>query len=77
MKTKNSDNKEIFQYLEKIDSSQNLNEFIANATEIENTLQIDIFTNIKIDNDMKDNQNNIVYFYPITLMILVQIVIII
>lgn len=64
--TKNSDNKEIFQYLEKIDSSQNLNEFIANATEIENTLQIDIFTNIKIDNDMKDNQNNIVYFYPIT-----------
>ena len=64
--TKNSDNKEIFQYLEKIDSSQNLNEFIANATEIENTLQIDIFTNIKIDNDMKDNKNNIVYFYPIT-----------
>ena len=53
-------------YLSKIDSSQNLKDFINKAIDIENTLNIDIFTNIKVDADFKDTSNNIIYFYPIT-----------
>jgi putative endopeptidase len=53
-------------YLEKIDSSSNIKEFITNSIFIEDTLNIDIFTNIKIDSDFKDNTQNIAYFYPIT-----------
>lgn len=53
-------------YLNQIDSSSNINNFIKNAISIENNLNIDIFSNIKIDADFKDTNNNIVYFYPIT-----------
>ena len=53
-------------YLNKIDSSNNIKEFINNAIYIENNLNIDIFTNIKVDSDFKDTTQNITYFYPIT-----------
>lgn len=53
-------------YLDKIDSSSNIQEFINNAIYIENNLNIDIFTNIKVDSDFKDTTQNIIYFYPIT-----------
>lgn len=66
-KTRNTANlSSLKPYLEKIDSSNNLNEFINTAISIENTLNIDIFTNVKVDSDFKDTTQNIVYFYPIT-----------
>ena len=54
-------------YINKIDNSTNIEEYINNAIEIENTLNIDIFTNIHIDNDYKDTSKNIIYLYPITM----------
>lgn len=62
----NDDISSLKPYLEKIDSSNNIKEFINNAIYIENNLNIDIFTNIKIDSDFKDTTQNIAYFYPIT-----------
>ena len=53
-------------YLDKIDTSSNIDEFIKNAIDIENDLSIDIFTNITIDADFKDTSKNIIYFSPIT-----------
>ena len=53
-------------YIDKIDNSKNLSEFINNAIYVENNLNIDIFTNIKISSDLKDTNKNIIYFYPIT-----------
>ncbi len=54
-------------YINKIDNSTNIEEYINNAIEIENTLNIDIFTNIHIDNDYKNTSKNIIYLYPITM----------
>ena len=53
-------------YINIIDSSKNINDFINNAIDIENELNIDIFTNINIDTDFKNTNNNIIYLYPIT-----------
>ena len=53
-------------YLNKIDSSDNIKEYINNDIEIENELNIDIFTNITIDKDFKDTSKNIIYLQPIT-----------
>lgn len=62
----NDDISSLKPYLDKIDSSSNIKEFINNAIYIENNLNIDIFTNIKVDSDFKDTTQNIAYFYPIT-----------
>ncbi|MEE3343119.1 MAG: M13 family metallopeptidase [Bacilli bacterium] len=53
-------------YLNKIDNSHNIKEYINNAIDIENDLNIDIFTNITIDKDFKDTSKNIIYLEPIT-----------
>lgn len=62
----NQDLSSLKPYLNKINSSTNISEFINNAIYIENKLNIDIFTNIRIDSDFKNTNQNIVYFYPIT-----------
>ena len=53
-------------YINLINSSKNINEFIDNAMVIENELFIDIFTLSTVNSDFKDSSKNIVYFYPIT-----------
>jgi len=53
-------------YINLIDSSKNIDEFINNAIRIENELYIDIFTLTTIAPDFKNTSKNIVYFYPIT-----------
>ena len=53
-------------YLDKIDTSSNIDEFIKNAIDIENDLSIDIFTNITIDADFENTSKNIIYFSPVT-----------
>ena len=53
-------------YINLINSSKNINEFIDNAIIIENELFIDIFTLSTVSTDFKDSTKNIVYFYPIT-----------
>lgn len=62
----NSNLSNLKSYLNQIDSQTNLKDFINTAIFLENTLNIDIFTNIKIDSDFKDTTQNIVYFYPVT-----------
>lgn len=54
-------------YLEKVNKASNINEFIKVAINVENELGIDIFTRVVVEADYKDNSQNIVYFYPITL----------
>lgn len=53
-------------YITKINSSNNIKEYINNAIDIENDLSIPIFTNIQITKDFKDSHKNIVYLIPIT-----------
>ena len=53
-------------YINLIDSSKNINEFINNAIIIENELYIDIFTLSTVAPDFKDTSKAIVYFYPIS-----------
>lgn len=53
-------------YINLIDSSKNINEFINNAVTIENELYIDIFTMATVSPDFKDTSKTIVYFYPIS-----------
>jgi len=53
-------------YIELIDNSSNIDEFINNAILIENELYIDIFTMATVAPDFKDTSKNIVYFYPVT-----------
>lgn len=53
-------------YINLIDSSKNINEFINNAVTIENELYIDIFTRATVSPDFKDTSKSIVYFYPIS-----------
>lgn len=54
-------------YIKLIDNSNNINEYINNAITIEKDLNIDIFTNIKVEKDYKNNEKNIIYLYPITM----------
>lgn len=54
-------------YLDKIDNSKNIKEYIENAIYIENNLSIDIFTNISVEKDLKDHTKNIIYLSPITM----------
>ena len=53
-------------YLNLIDSSQNINEFINNATIIENDLFIPVFTIMSVMSDFKDTSKNIIYLSPVT-----------
>ncbi|MBR3162282.1 MAG: M13 family metallopeptidase [Bacilli bacterium] len=53
-------------YLNRIDNITNIKEYIDIASDTENELNIDIFTNITIDKDFKDNNKNIIYLQPIT-----------
>jgi len=55
------------QYINKLNNSKNIKEFVNNAMEIEYDLDVDVFTNITIMSDMKDTSKNIVYFEPITM----------
>jgi len=63
---KNRSNDYIYQYMNLIDNSKDINEFIDNTIKVENELVIDIFTTISISKDLKNNNHNIVYFEPIT-----------
>lgn len=54
-------------YLERINKVSNIWDFINVVIEVENDLGVDIFTNIVVEADYKDNSQNIVYFYPVTL----------
>jgi len=56
----------LMKYINLIDSSKNINEFINNSILIENELCIDILTRTTVAPDFKDTSKNIVYFYPIT-----------
>lgn len=58
--------KDLEPYLNKIDSTTNIKEFIDIASDLENTLNIDIFTNISVSPDFKNTEENIVYLNPIT-----------
>ena len=53
-------------YLNLINSSSTIEEFMKNAMKIEIKLNIDIFTRITVLKDFKDNSKNIIYFYPIS-----------
>ena len=53
-------------YMNLIDSSNNINEFINNATIIENDLFIPIFTSMSVMSDFKDTSKNIIYLSPVT-----------
>lgn len=52
-------------YIDMINSSNNIKEFINNSIKIETELNIDIFTQATVSKDFKDNTKNIIYFYPI------------
>ena len=54
-------------YIRLIDNSNNINEYINNAIIIEKELNIDVFTNIKVEKDYKNNERSIIYLYPITM----------
>lgn len=58
--------KDLEPYLEKIDSITTIQSFIETAIDIENALNIDIFTNITINSDFKNTNENIVYLEPVT-----------
>lgn len=53
-------------YLDKIDSSNDINTFVKTAIYIEKELSLHIFTNISVAPDFKNTNNNIIYFYPLT-----------
>lgn len=53
-------------YLNLIDSSNNINEFINNATIVENDLFIPVFTVMSVMSDFKDTSKNIIYLSPVT-----------
>ena len=63
---KNNNIKTLNKYLNMIDNSDSIDDFINNSIYIENALNIDVFTNINIDKDFKDTSKNIIYLYPIT-----------
>ena len=66
--TRNKENiSTIKPYLDRIDNSKNIKEYIENAIYIENNLSIDIFTNISVEKDFKDHTKNIIYLSPITM----------
>lgn len=52
-------------YLNLIDNSNTIDEFINNATTIENTLGVSVFTMASISKDFKDTSKNILYLYPV------------
>ncbi len=54
-------------YIDSINNSNNIKEFIDNAMMVEHDLSVDIFTNIIVMADLKDTNKNIVYFQPITM----------
>lgn len=56
----------LLKYINLIDNSNNISEFINNAIIVENELFIDIFTRSTISPDFNDTSKTIVYFYPIT-----------
>ena len=62
----NNDLSTLNYYLNLIDSSQNINEFINNATIIENDLFIPVFTIMSVMSDFKDTSKNIIYLSPVT-----------
>lgn len=53
-------------YLNLIDSSSNITEFINNATTVENDLFIPIFTIMSVMSDFKDTSKNMIYLSPVT-----------
>ena len=53
-------------YINKINNSNNINELTRNAIDIETELGIPFFSNVAIQNDLKDTDTNIVYLEPIT-----------
>lgn len=53
-------------YLNLIDSSSNINEFINNAIVVENDLFIPIFTVMSVMSDFKDTSQNMIYLSPVT-----------
>lgn len=53
-------------YLNLMDEAKTIDEFIANATTIENNLGVSIFTTMAVSEDFKDTSKNIIYLYPIT-----------
>ena len=53
-------------YINKINNSNNINELTRNAIDIETELGIPFFSNVSIQNDLKDTDTNIVYLEPIT-----------
>ena len=53
-------------YINLIENSKNINEFINNAIIVENELFIDIFTLFTVAPDFKDTSKNIFYFYPVS-----------
>lgn len=55
----------LMKYINLIDRSNNIGEFIDNTIIVENELFIDIFTKAVVEADFKDTSKNIVYFYPV------------
>ena len=53
-------------YIDKIDNSSNINEFLSNVMIIEKDLNVNILSTVGISPDLKDNSKNIVYFMPIS-----------
>lgn len=53
-------------YLNLIDSSTTIKEFINSATIIENDLFVPIFTSMSVMSDFKDTSKNIIYLSPVT-----------
>lgn len=61
-----NDLKDLIPYLNKVDSTTNIQDFIETAIDIENILNIDIFTNITVNSDFKNTSENIIYLEPVT-----------
>ncbi len=59
--------KTLNKYLNLINNTNTIEEYINKIITIENDLGIDIITNIKVDKDFKNTNKNIIYLYPITM----------
>ena len=67
LNTNNRDLGVIKQYIDSINNSNNITEFIDASMKAEYDLSVDIFTKVNVMGDMKKANKNIIYFEPISM----------
>ena len=65
-KKENRSNSEVLHYINLINSSKDINDYINNAITVEKELNIDLFTLMTVNKDLRDNNKKLIYLYPIT-----------